>query len=210
MKRTSGRQDAYRARTRASLIKVAQQVLGEVGIGATIDDLASRAQVSHATIYNHFGSKDAFLAEALNELWNDWVLWAYNGRPVGGDLETMLEVCRKLFRIDQSHTLFGRVLNKTFQNTTFVLDAIRPAAEQAFKDAAKKSGLESEAFDTRFDLWSYCLVGIFHGVFVSKKLSPEAADKALRVSLSIWNLSKAQANKLTSTRIDLESRPQSS
>ncbi len=125
-----------------------------------------------------------------------------DGRPAGSDLETMFEVCRKMFRIDQTHTLFGQVLSKTFNDSNFVIEALETTAKGSFTKAAQKSGLETEDFETRLDMWSHCLFGIFQGVFVTKKLTPDAADIALRVSLSIWNLSKAQAAKLTSRPID--------
>lgn len=201
VKLLGGRQEAYRARTRASLIKSAHKVLSEVGLGTTIDDLAIQAQVSPATIYNHFHSKDEYLKEALEQIWTEWILWAHDGRPYGGDFETMIDVCRKMYRLDPSNTLIGRVLSKTFHNTAFVLEALKHTARAEFEEAAKKDGLDLDDFETRLDMWSHCLVGIFQGVFVSKRMTPDDADKALRVSLSIWSLNKTQAEKLTSRTI---------
>ena len=206
VKLLGGRQEAYRARTRASLIKSAHKVLSEVGLGTTIDDLAIQAQVSPATIYNHFHSKEEYLKEALEQIWQEWIVWAYDGRPQGGDIETMLDVCRKMYRINPSHTLIGRVLSKTLRDATFVIDALRPSATGAFRDAAQKMGLDSDDFDTRLEMWAHCLVGIFQGVYVTRKLSPEDADKALRVSLSIWGLNKTQAERLTSRPIEFSQK----
>ena len=206
LKLLGGRQEAYRARTRASLIKSAHKVLSEVGLGTTIDDLAIQAQVSPATIYNHFHSKEEYLKEALEQIWQEWIVWAYDGRPQGGDIETMLDVCRKMYRINPSHTLIGRVLSKTLRDATFVIDALRPSATGAFRDAAQKMGLDSDDFDTRLEMWAHCLVGIFQGVYVTRKLSPEDADKALRVSLSIWGLNKTQAERLTSRPIEFSQK----
>lgn len=206
VKLLGGRQGAYRARTRASLIKSAQRVLAEVGVGTTIDDLAIQAQVSPATIYNHFHSKEEYLQEALRDIWRDWLLWAYDGRPEGEDLETMLDVCRKMYRLDRDNTLIGRVLNKTLKDSPFAFGALFPSAEIAFKNASKKAGLETDEFDTRLEMFAYCLYGIFKGVYVTKKLSPEDADRSLRVSLSIWNLNKAQAEKLTSSPIEFSQK----
>jgi AcrR family transcriptional regulator len=175
--------------------------LAKQGLDATIEDLASQAQVSPATIYNHFESKDAILKEALNQIWQEWVDEAYAGRPEGQDLATMFEVCRKLFRVDSKKTLLGQVLSQTFEDSTFVIDAIRSSGAAPLKQAVQKSGLGSDDFETRLDMWSYCLVGIFHGIYVTNKLSPQDADNALRISLSIWNLNKTQAEKLTSKPI---------
>lgn len=199
---TPGRQDAYRARTHKSLLKSAHEVLADIGLNATIEDLAHHAQVSPATIYNHFDSKDAYLKEALNDIWEEWVLWAYDGREQGQNLETTIDVCRKLFRIDRSHTLLGKVLSKTLSDSPFVAEALSPSGEKSFRSAAKNSGLEAEDFEMRLEIWISSLLGIFQGLFVTHKLSPERADKALQISLSIWGFSKTQAEKLTSTPIN--------
>jgi len=197
----TGRQDAYRARTRVSLLKSAQQVLARVGLSATIEDLANQAQVSPATIYNHFDSKDAYLKEALATIWDEWVSLAHDGRPMGQDLEIFLEVCRTLFRLDRTNTLLGRVLNKTLNDSHFVIDAVKGSAGESFKNALEKSGYAQDEFETRLNMWAYCLAGIFHGVYVSNKYSAEDADSALRMSLAIWGLNKTQAEKLTSKPI---------
>lgn len=199
---TPGRQDAYRARTHKSLLKSAHEVLADIGLNATIEDLAHHAQVSPATIYNHFDSKDVYLKEALNDIWEDWVKWAYEGIEQSQNLETTIYVCRKLFRIDRTHTLLGRVLSKTLNDSTFVTEALSPAGGKAFKNAAKNSGLEIEDFEMRLEIWMGSLLSIFQGLFITHKLSPERADKALQISLSIWGFSKTQAEKLTSTPIN--------
>jgi AcrR family transcriptional regulator len=199
-----GRQAAYRARTRASLIKSAHRVLAEVGLGTTIDDLAIQAQVSPATIYNHFHSKEEYLKEALEQLWREWILWAYDGRPFARDIETMIDVCRKMYRLDPSNTLIGRVLSKTLRDSTFVIEALKDSSTAGFKEAAHRAGLDSDDFDTRLEMWAHCLVGIFQGVFVTKKMSHEEADRALRVALSIWSLNKTQAEKLTAKPLEFK------
>lgn len=197
----SGRQDAYRARTRVALLKSAQQVLARVGLSATIEDLANEAQVSPATIYNHFDSKDAYLQEALAHLWQEQLLLAYDGIPAGENVESMIEVCRKLLRVDRTKTLFGQVMSKTLSDSSFVIQALRGSGSESFMSASQKSGLNSDDFETKLDIWAYCLAGIFHGVYVSSKYSAEDADSALRMSLAIWGLNKTQAEKLTSKPI---------
>ena len=201
-KEATGRQDAYRARTRKALLKTAQEVLAEIGLSATIEDLASKAQVSPATIYNHFESKELYLKEALEAVWGEALLVAYAGRSAGESIETKLDVCRKLFRLNRTNSLLGQVLSKTLIDTSFVIEAIRPGAEKSFKEAALKSGMKIKDFDTRMEVWSHALTGIFQGVFVSNKLSPEDADKALAISLLIWGFDEKTAEKLTSKSID--------
>jgi hypothetical protein len=84
---------------------------------------------------------------------------------------------------------------------SFVIEALRPNAETSFKDAVRKGGLNLKDFDTRMEVWTHALVGIFQGVFVTKKMSPKDADKALSISLSIWGFDEKLAEALTSKPI---------
>jgi hypothetical protein len=113
----------------------------------------------------------------------------------------MIEVCRKLFRVHPTKTLFGKVMGQTLSDSAFVIQALRSSGSESFKGAAQKSVVDNDDFETKVDIWAYCLAGIFHGVFVSKKYSAEDADAALRMSLAIWGLNKSQAAKLTSKPI---------
>jgi len=90
------------------------------------------------------------------------------------------------------------------KDSSFVLAALKDSSTVGFREAAHKAGLDSDDFDTRLEMWSHCLVGIFQGVFVTRKMSHEEADKALRVALSIWSLNKTQAEKLTSKPLEFK------
>jgi AcrR family transcriptional regulator len=193
-----GRQSAYTARNRAALVSSAQQVLADFGVEATVEQILSQAHVSPATIYNYFENKDALLTEALNEMWQQWLLWGYGGKQPGESFGDMIDVCRKLFRVGQSHPLFARVLSKTLKDPSFVIDAVAGDAMPTLRAVAGPGGLASSDFDRRAKLWAYSLAGILHGVHVTGELSPEEADASLAISLSLWNLSPAKASKLTS------------
>lgn len=61
-----------KARTRASLLETAQRLMGERGIQATaVGDITDAADVSLATFYNHFASKDVLVQELADELASD-------------------------------------------------------------------------------------------------------------------------------------------
>ena len=196
-----GRQSAYTTRNRAALITAAQQVLARYGPNATIEQLVAEAKVSPTTIYNYFDNKEALLSEALDHMWREWVDWAHDGRPQGESFETMLEVCRRLFRATTSHPQFAQVLRNTLDNPAFVIQAVKDDGTAALRNVAKLGGLETTEFDKRLNLWTYCLAGILHGVFVTGELSPADADLSLRMSLSLWDVSPELATQLTSTPI---------
>jgi len=198
-KKTTGtRQAAYTARNRAALLKAGQEVLADIGPSATIEELAKHAQVSPTTIYKYFASKEVLFAEAMSEIYQRWVIWAYNGQPRGGSLETSLDTGRKLFWVKQSHPLFAKIMHNTLRDPTFVITANKNAAEAVFRNYAELGVLNKEDFDKRFIIWSYAYVGILTSVHVTQEISPTQAEESLGLALSIWGISEAKAKKLMS------------
>ncbi|OAE02771.1 TetR/AcrR family transcriptional regulator [Arthrobacter sp. OY3WO11] len=92
---------------RARLLKAADQVLFDHGIRATpVDALLQQAEVSAATLYTHFGSKDALVAEALRVRLADWQgVWDQHIVAAGDDMGRLLAVFDALasYRRDQNH-----------------------------------------------------------------------------------------------------------
>ncbi len=193
-----GRQAAYTARNRAALISAAQHVLAEFGVEGTVEQLVAQAQVSPATIYNYFGSKEALLTEALSQMWQHWLLEAYNGKQPGESFDDMMDVCRKLFRVGKSHPLFAQVLNKTLKDPSFIVAAVGGDALSTLRNAASPGGLAMSDFDKRVSLFTHSLAGIMQDVHVTRQLAPAEADVSLAIALSLWNLSPAEASRLTS------------
>jgi AcrR family transcriptional regulator len=198
VRQPGGRQAAYTARNRAALVSAAQEVLAEFGVDATVEQLVAQAHVSPATIYNYFESKDALLKEALSQIWHDCVLWAYDGKQPGESFGDMIDVCRKLFRVGQSQPLFAKVLRNTLRDPSFVMDAVQGQGEATLRTVAGPAGLLVDDFDKRVRLFSYSVAGIMSAVYVTGEFTAAEADESLAISLSLWNLSPAEAKKLTS------------
>jgi len=199
---THNRLSAYTTRNRASLTKSAQEVLAEFGINATIDQLASHAQVSPTTIYNHFGNKETLLSEALEQAWLEWVMWAYNGEPMGQNLQSMIDVCRKLLRAKQTHPQMAKILKNTLDNPAFVINAVNVISKADLKTVTEKEGFATSNFEEQSYLWAYSLAGIFHRVYVTEDATPEQADRLLELSLQMLDVSKAKAKKIISRQVD--------
>ena len=195
---SGNRQSAYTARNRASLIKAAQDVLAEVGLNATIEQLATNAQVSPTTIYNYFENKEVLLSEALADAWQEFMLRAHGDEIPGSSFQGMIDVFRKLIRAKQTHPQFARILKNTLADSSFVINAVRPLALATLQKAASKEEIAVDQFEERVYLWGYSLAGIMSGVFVTEDLSPEKADVSLGISLQVLDFSKAKAQKLVS------------
>ena len=195
---SGNRQSAYIARNRIALIKSAQDVLAEVGLHATIEQLATSANVSPTTIYKYSESKEALLSEALADAWQEFMTWAHGDEIPGSSFQGMIDVFRKLIRAKQSHPQFARILKNTLSDSSFVINAVRPLAMATLQKAATKEDIAVDQFEERVYLWGYSLAGIMSGVYVTEELSPEKADESLAISLQVLDFSKAKAKKLVS------------
>ena len=96
-----------RTPARARLLQAADRVLFDRGIRATpVDELLRQAEVSAATLYTHFGSKDALVAEALRIRMADWrAVWDQHIIAAGDDMARLLAVFDALasYRRDHHH-----------------------------------------------------------------------------------------------------------
>jgi AcrR family transcriptional regulator len=199
----SGRQAAYTARNRAALIQTAQVVLAEIGPDATIEQFVAQAKVSPNTIYNYFDGKEQLFGEALQQIYFEWLAWAYNGKEQGESLEAALTVCRKLFRLEKTHPLLANIMKNSSDRPLFLLDHLADNAAIAFREVMQKGQLPEKDFNSRFLLWGSCVVALIRGV-MDKSLSPSDAEKALAISLSIWAITPAKAARLLSAPLGID------
>ena len=192
------RQAAYSARNRAALIKHAQEVLAEVGPSATIEQLSAHAQVSPTTIYKYFANKEVLFAEALNELWEEWLNWSGQTRTPGEPLENVLDAGRKLFRIKQHDPILAQVLHNAVKDPQFAMKALQGEGDKVFITLAKMGAIKSEDLEERLILWKNIYTGICVSLYGNEEISPEEADVALGIGLSVWGISEAKAKKIIS------------
>jgi hypothetical protein len=193
-----GRQAAYMARNRSALLKAGQEVLAEIGLGATVEELAEHAQVSATTIYKYFETKDQLFSAALRQMWEDWVVWSYNGSQPGTSLESFLFSSRKLFWVKQTHPTFAKVLHNTMTNSAFVMRAVESSGIAVFRDLADRGLVKSDDFEKRIILYGNCLAGLMISVHVEERISPQEAETAWGIALSIWGISESKAKKMIS------------
>jgi len=194
-----GRQAAYSARNRAALIKVAQEVLAEIGPTATIEQLASHAQVSPTTIYKYFENKDRLFIEALGEMWHGWVPWAFAQTSTTDEFEAAITVSRRVFRVRETHPNFAQVLHNTIKEMSdFFVHADEETAKKVLARIASRGQITGEDFEYRFRLWSSMFIGLMTAVHVTEELTPKQADDALGIGLSVWGISEAKAKKIIS------------
>ena len=105
------RQSAYLARRRAALLRSAQQVLATEGPHAKIEEFAAVAEVSIATLYKHFGSKDGLIAAAQLDAQASWEAWMNETvSAVDDELEQLVLSFRLLLRIGLTHPQSAQIM----------------------------------------------------------------------------------------------------
>ena len=196
---SASRQAGYSARNKARLIKDAQEILADIGPSATIEQIATRAEVSPTTIYKYFKNKDELFIQALGDMWHGWVSWAFAQTSTKDDLEAVVEVARRLFRVNETHPDFARVLHNTLKEMPdFFIQADQETARKVFGILASKGQIKQEDLNYRFGLWTSMYSGLNTSVHVTGVLSPTDADHALAIALSIWGITPAKAKKMVS------------
>jgi AcrR family transcriptional regulator len=195
---TGNRQAAYSARNRAALITHAQEVLAEVGPSATIEQLAAHAQVSPTTIYKYFANKEVLFIEAFGQMWEEWIQWSNQTKSPSEPLETVLDSGRKLFRIKQHDPILAAVLHNVLKDPLLATQAVEGEMAKVFRTLAKMGAIKREDLEERLILWGYLYQGICISVYVTETMSPEEADVAFGIGLSVWGISEAKAKKIIS------------
>lgn len=192
------RQAAYSARNRAALLKAANEVLAEIGPSATIEQLAAHAQVSPTTIYKYFANKEVLFAESFSQLWEEWIQWSNQTVSPGEPLELVMDTGRKLFRIRQHDPILAAVLHNVFKDPQLAMGAIQDEGAKVFKNLATMGAIKSEDLEERLILWQSIYQGISISLYVTEEISPEEADVAFGIGLSVWGISEAKAKKIIS------------
>ena len=194
-----GRQAAYAARNRAALVKAGQEVLAEIGPSATIEQLAGHAQVSPTTIYKYFENKDELFIQAISEMWMGWLQWSSSERSPGTRLEMILDTGRKLFWAKKTHPLFASMLhNSLVEMPNFLILSDKGEGKRVFGELAASGELKQDDFDQRYILWTNTYNGLLKSVLVYEELTPEEANIAFGIGLSVWGISEAKAKKIIS------------
>ena len=198
-----GRQAAYSARNRAALLKAGREVLAEIGPTATIEQMASHAQVSPTTIYKYFENKDVLFMEALVEIWGGWLMWANELKAPGDRLERTLDSGRKLFWARKTHPQFANILHNTLaEDPNILVKSDQGVGKIVFGELAKSGVVKGDDFEQRYILWTNIYSGLLSAVFVTEELTPEEANVAFGIGLSVWGISEAKAKKLISRPLE--------
>ena len=191
------RQTAHLARRRAELIASAQHTIGEGGIEAPIEQFAAEADVSVATLYKHFGSKDGLLISAAvdaQQRWEAWMVEVVSVLP--SEIEKFVAAGRLVLRAIELQPDLARMGCSIMRTARPDLSLLVADLMDRAKRLAAEGAIQSDQLERRVRLYFACLIEEFQRQGTLPKPKPKEADAAVELALGLLGVTPARAKKL--------------
>jgi AcrR family transcriptional regulator len=204
-----GRKAAYFARNRAALILATQELLGEKGWGATIEEVATNAEVAVSTVYQHFDSKEELFRACVLEAWEKFESWAIVAASSLKDpLEQLVVPMRLMFRLATTHPMYSRMISKNQNELAPLIPTITKNLGLAMRKLLKAKVLDFSHPDIRITNLEAVILRIFLAQLDEQKTKSPEADLALALALPMLGISASIADAITTSPLPVDaSRP---
>lgn len=200
-----GRKAAYFARNRAALIFATQELLGDKGWGATIEQVASSAEISVSTVYQHFNSKDELFNACISEGWASFVSWALDAAgPIKDPLEQLVVPMRLMARMNVTHPMFARMVARNRTEITPMIPLLTKDLGDAMRALVKAKALEVDNADIRISNLKAVLWQIFLLQLTDPKAKATDADLAIAIALPMLGISASKAASISSAELPVD------
>jgi len=161
------------------LLETAAELFAEQGLQASVDEVARRAGLGTGTLYRHFPTKEALIAELVRELQSDVLSDAQNAlkEPDGKGLETFLYAVgvRQSSRVGCLPRFWTTPHRRKF------LQAIRAAQARLLADAQEHGRVRADL--TLGDVFAV-LLSLRGLIETTSRLAPEAWRRYLDIVLA--------------------------
>ena len=192
-----GRKSAYVARNRASLLRAAQQVLAEIGPGASIDQFADAAEVSVSTIYKHFDNKESLIATAYIDGFHEWEKWAEAiAQGIEDPLEKLIMPMRLFLRVGKTHPLYAAMSARNLAELPKYFQYTEEGLVGHISQLKKAKIIEIDSPAIRIRSISAILLAGLADQLLNSAAKESDADATVEVVLSILGISPVKAKKL--------------
>jgi len=192
-----GRKSAYVARNHAALLRASQQLLAEIGPGASIDQFAEAAEVSVSTIYKHFENKEALIEAAYIGAYLDWELWAKGvAEGIKDPIEELVMPMRLFLRVKKTHPLYAAMSARNLADLPRYFHGTEEGLVEHIGELMKANIIEIESPAIRIRSISACVLAGLTDQLLNPAATEKDADATVEVALSILGISPAKAKKL--------------
>lgn len=160
------------------LLAAARDAFGEHGVDASLDDIAKRAGVGPGTLYRHFPTREALLAETYR---SEVEARARQAEELAGTLPAEEALVRwlqlQVRDIKSTHGL-GSAVKTMLGADSEPLDFCRETLREAVRTLLTPA---QEAGIIRSDVEAADVLRLVHGVATAAESAPEQADKLLSI-----------------------------
>ena len=199
---TKSRQSAYLARRRAALLRSAQQVLATSGPHATIDEFAAVAEVSIATLYKHFGSKEGLIIAAQLDAQASWEAWMNETvSAVNDELEQLVLSFRLLLRIGETHPQSAQIAARSLVAGPIDFGLFTNDVGQRVMRLVATGAVKIDHVELRLQNVIAGLLAELARQFMTGKPNAAAADVAVEIAISLLGITPARARKLAHAKL---------
>ena len=191
------RQTAHLARRRAELVASAQHTIAESGPDTSIEQFAAAADVSVATLYKHFGSKDGLLISAAidaQQRWEAWMVEVVSVLP--SEIEKFVAAGRLVLRAIELQPDLARMGCSIMRTARPDLSLLVADLMGRAKRMAAEGAIQSDQLERRVRLYFACLIEEFQRQGSLPKPKPKEADAAVELALGLLGVTPARAKKL--------------
>lgn len=193
----AGRKSAYVARNHAALLRASQQLLADVGPGASIDQFAEAAEISVSTIYKHFENKEALIEAAYLDAFHNWEDWADEQlKEIDDPLEDLVMPMRLFLRVKKTHPLYAAMSARNLADIPKYFHGTEEGLVEHIAELMKAKIIEIESPAIRIRSISACLLAGLADQLLNPAATEKDADATVEVILSILGISPAKAKKL--------------
>ena len=193
-----GRKAAYFARNRAALILATQNLLGDKGWNATIEEVAANAGVSVSTIYQHFDTKDQLFRSCFIEAWTAFETWALeSSASIEDPLERLVSPMRLMFRGATIYPTLAKMLVRNQAEVSLLVPLFTQNLRNAMRALVKAKVLDVDHADVRITNLEAVLMRTFVLQLENPKSNPNDSDFALSLALPMIGIPAAKAKAIT-------------
>ena len=193
-----GRKAAYFARNRAALLLATQELLGDKGWNATIEEVAANAGVSVSTIYQHFKTKDELFRSCFIEGWTAFETWALeSSASIEDPLERLVSPMRLMFRGATIYPTLTKMLVRNQAEVSLLVPLFTKNLGNAMRKLVKAKVLDVDHPDVRITNIKAVLMRTFILQLENPKSNPNDSDLALSLALPMIGIPAAKAKAIT-------------
>ena len=200
---TSAGYAAHNERSRAAFLRHGQDILETFGFNATTQQIKSVTGVSPSTLYRYFRSREAYLAESFESIWNTWVKgFLDQASKYDDELIAMVFPVRMVLTMNQTNPKLAAIIrHKDFRSEEMYFE-IRQDFVRHLDSLVEAGVLPNDRAEARLLVFTGSLMFLVRNLV--QGLNSEVANAGLELVLSSLGLTQSQIDKVLQVPLPLQ------